>query len=157
MSFNMNNQEYGVNYEEAFDPVAKITTVRKILALAASNDWSLHQMDVKNAFLHEDLKECIYMKPHQDCFPLQPPMCVNFVALFMVSNKLCGLGLINFEPWNILQIFFDLSPTFCVHYPPSFYTLFSFLLPFILFPFYSILLYIYIGVSILCNTNSLIQ
>ena len=39
-------------------------------------------------------------------------------------------------------IFFDLSPTFCVNYPPSFYTLFSFLLPFILFPFYSILLYI---------------
>ena len=58
-----NNKEYGVNYEETFAPVAKMTTVRTILTLAASNDWPLHQMDVKNVFLHGDLKECIYMKP----------------------------------------------------------------------------------------------
>lgn len=64
-----NNQEYGVNYEETFAPVAKMTTVRTILALAASNDWPLHQMDVKNVFLHGDLKECIYMKPPPGLFP----------------------------------------------------------------------------------------
>ena len=40
-----------------------MTTIRTILALVAFNDWPLHHMDVKNAFLHEDLKECIYMKP----------------------------------------------------------------------------------------------
>ncbi|RVW12494.1 Retrovirus-related Pol polyprotein from transposon TNT 1-94 [Vitis vinifera] len=64
-----NNQEYGVNYEENFAPVAKMTTVRTILALAASSDWPLHQMDVKNVFLHGDLKECIYMKPPPGLFP----------------------------------------------------------------------------------------
>ncbi|RVX19793.1 Retrovirus-related Pol polyprotein from transposon RE1 [Vitis vinifera] len=90
-----NNQEYGVNYEETFAPVAKMTTVRTILALAASSDWPLHQMDVKNVFLHGDLKECIYMKPPPDCFPLRLHMCVSFVALFMVSNRLRGPGLIN--------------------------------------------------------------
>ncbi|RVX16767.1 Retrovirus-related Pol polyprotein from transposon RE1 [Vitis vinifera] len=63
-----NNQEYGVNYEETFAPVTKMTTVRTILALAASSDWPLHQMDVKNAFLHGDLKECIYMKPPRGLF-----------------------------------------------------------------------------------------
>jgi hypothetical protein len=58
-----NCQAYGINYEETFAPVAKMTTIRTIMAIAASKRWSLHQMDVKNAFLHEDLKENIYMTP----------------------------------------------------------------------------------------------
>ncbi|KAJ6937342.1 hypothetical protein NC652_011864 [Populus alba x Populus x berolinensis] len=40
-----------------------MTTVRTIIAIAASQGWPLHQMDVKNAFLHGDLKEDIYMAP----------------------------------------------------------------------------------------------
>ena len=56
-----NKQEYGINYEETFAPVAKMTTVQMVISIAASQDWPLHQMDVKNAFLHSDLKEEIYM------------------------------------------------------------------------------------------------
>ncbi|XP_049393432.1 uncharacterized mitochondrial protein AtMg00810-like [Solanum stenotomum] len=63
-----NKQEYGVDYEETFAPVAKMTTVRTIIAIAASQNWPLHQMDVKNAFLHGDLKEDIYMKPPPGLF-----------------------------------------------------------------------------------------
>jgi hypothetical protein len=63
-----NNQEYGVDYEETFAPVAKMTTVRTILAFAASSNWPLHQMNVKNAFLPGNLKECIYMKPPPGLF-----------------------------------------------------------------------------------------
>jgi len=39
-----------------------MTTIQIILAVATSQSWPLHQMDVKNAFLHSDLKEEIYMK-----------------------------------------------------------------------------------------------
>lgn len=57
-----NHQEYGVDYDETFAPVAKMTTVWTILTIAASKLWPLYQMDVKNAFLHGDLKEKVYMR-----------------------------------------------------------------------------------------------
>ncbi len=55
-------QTYGIDYEETYSLVAKMTTVRAIIAMAAANGWSLHQMDLKNVFLHGDLQEEMYME-----------------------------------------------------------------------------------------------
>ena len=55
-------QEQGVDFDEIFSPVVKMTTFCVMLALVAKNDLDLFQMDVKTAFLHGDLDKEIYME-----------------------------------------------------------------------------------------------
>jgi len=54
-------QRHGIDFDEVFAPVARIETVRLIIALAASNGWEIHHLDVKTAFLHGELKEVVYV------------------------------------------------------------------------------------------------
>ena len=54
-------QKPGIDFHETFAPVAKFTTLRSLLALAAENDWEIEGMDVKTAFLLSELAEVIFM------------------------------------------------------------------------------------------------
>ncbi|KAL4566379.1 hypothetical protein LXL04_030494 [Taraxacum kok-saghyz] len=57
------SQKYGMDYEETFTPVAKMTTVRILIAVSSIRQWKIYQMDVKNAFSNGDLHEEVYMSP----------------------------------------------------------------------------------------------
>jgi hypothetical protein len=87
-------QTYGLDYTETLSPVAKLNSIRIIISLAANLDWPLHQLNVKNAFLHGDLTETVYMAQPPG-FESKGDVCVISRNLSMASNNLHVLGLTN--------------------------------------------------------------
>lgn len=60
------NQTNGLDYQETFSHVIKITTIRVLLSIYSSLNWHVHQLYINTTFLHGDLKEKeeVYMKCH---------------------------------------------------------------------------------------------
>jgi hypothetical protein len=56
-------QEQGHDYDETFAPVAHMTTIHALLALASIREWFISQLDVKNIFFNGELHEDVYMCP----------------------------------------------------------------------------------------------
>ncbi|KAF0929800.1 hypothetical protein E2562_025938 [Oryza meyeriana var. granulata] len=54
--------QHGVDFEEVFAPVAWLESVRTILAVAADEDWCVHHMDFKSAFMNGKLLEEVYVQ-----------------------------------------------------------------------------------------------
>lgn len=70
-------QIHGLNYSHTFNTVVKASIVCVFLSLVVINNWKLHQLDVKNMFLHGHLSESVYME--------QPPrLILNFQSMFVV-------------------------------------------------------------------------
>ena len=60
-------QKKGVDFEEIFSPVVKMSSIRVMLDMATRMDLEIKQLDVKTTFLHKDLEEEIYMNQPEGC------------------------------------------------------------------------------------------
>ena len=89
-------QIQGIDYDKTFSPVARFESLRLLLALAVLEDWEIHQMDVKSAFLNGLLDEEIYMEqPEGFTVPGQEHnVCLLKKAIYGLKQASCA--------WNIL-------------------------------------------------------
>lgn len=82
-------QQVGIDCGETFSPVVKPATIRTVLSLSLSKNWSIHQLDVKNVFLHEELKETVYMhQPMGLRDPVHPYVCLLRKSLYELKQAL---------------------------------------------------------------------
>lgn len=75
-----NEQREGIDYEEVFAPVARLATIRTMLAIAVSKKMHVHQMDVVTAYVQGKLTDIIYME--------QPEMFEENIG----TDKVCKLN-----------------------------------------------------------------
>lgn len=85
------NQKPGEEFSETFAPVAKLTTVKTLLAVASMQNWHTIHMDVRNAFLHGDLQENVYMKMPQGYAAIGNRISVNMELPTSKSTLVCKL------------------------------------------------------------------
>lgn len=55
-------QQEGVDFEEVFLPVARMESVRLLMAMVETKDWEIHHMDVKSPFLNMELVEEVFVQ-----------------------------------------------------------------------------------------------
>ena len=55
------SQQYVINYDGVFSPIARLESIRILIAIAAQENWEIHHLDVKIAFLNGEIKEDMYI------------------------------------------------------------------------------------------------
>ena len=79
-------QVYGSNYYDTFSLVSKIASIRLLLSMVALQSWSLYQLDIKNAFLHDNLENEVYMEQPSG-FVAQPSGLVHRLCRLILWPK----------------------------------------------------------------------
>ncbi|KAE8686521.1 Protein STRUBBELIG-RECEPTOR FAMILY 1 [Hibiscus syriacus] len=86
-------QKEGIDFNEIFSPVVRLTTVRVLLAMCATLNLHLEQLDVKTAFLHGNLEEKIYMlQPEDPCAYFKRSGDNDFVILLLYVDDMLVAG-----------------------------------------------------------------
>ncbi|RVW80052.1 Retrovirus-related Pol polyprotein from transposon TNT 1-94 [Vitis vinifera] len=85
-------QQHGVDYTEVFAPVARMETIRLVVALAAQRKWTIYQLDVKSAFLHGELNEEVFVE--QPCGYVQKG---HEQKVYKLKKALYGLRVLDFK------------------------------------------------------------
>ena len=81
------SQHEGLDYHDTFSPVAKMVTVRCVIAIVVSKVWLMYQMDVYNAFLQGDLEEEVYMEMPEGFRSQEKTKCASYLSLYMGLNR----------------------------------------------------------------------
>lgn len=83
-------QQGGVDFVDTFSPMAKMTTLKTLLAVSAAKNWSFTQLDISNAFLNGDLDEEIYMT-FPSSYTHKPGVILPPNAVYKLNKSLYGL------------------------------------------------------------------
>jgi hypothetical protein len=78
----------GLDFDKTYAPVARLESIRILLAYATYHGFKLYQMDVKSVFLNGPIKEEVYVEQPPDFEDSEyPNMCIYSQRRFMGSSK----------------------------------------------------------------------
>ncbi|GJS03128.1 retrovirus-related pol polyprotein from transposon TNT 1-94, partial [Tanacetum coccineum] len=96
------NQQKVIDFDETYALVARLESIRILLASACVHDFKLFQMDVKSDFLNDFINEEVYVAQHSALSTLEnPTMSLYLKRIFMVLNKHPKLGTIDSRPFSL--------------------------------------------------------